>query len=104
MDEARKKWAAALADVAKGRKPSELAPIVAVSPITVGRWLKGQRIPCGWMWRALVLDAGLESRWAELAATRDGVALKPGRKVTPESRRKQAERLRERAAALEAGK
>jgi hypothetical protein len=56
------------------------------------------------MWEALILEAGLGDRLAELSAARDGVALKPGRKVTPESRRRQAERLRAKAAALEAGK
>ena len=102
MDD-KQKWAAALADVAKGRKPSELAPIVRVSEVTVGRWLNGRRIPSATMWRALVLEANLGDRWAELSAARDAVALKPGRKRTVESRRMQAERLRAKADALEAG-
>ena len=104
MSEAKEKWAEALRLVIGSRDPKAVAPIVAVSPITVGRWLKGQRIPCGWMWQALILRAGLGERLGELSGARDAVAQKPGRKVTVESRRRQAERLRERADALEAGK
>ena len=70
-------WNQALADVLAGRPPSTIAPIVGVSPETVRRWLRGVRVPCGWMWRALVIDAGMEDRWAELSAARDAVARKP---------------------------
>ena len=104
MTEAQEKWTEALRLVIAGREPKVVAPIVAVSPITVGRWLNGHRVPCGWMWRALVLEAGMGDCWAELSGLRDAVAQKPGRKRTTETRRRQAERLREKAAALEAGK
>ena len=70
-------WQQALADVLKGRPPSTIAPIVGVEPETVRRWLRGVRVPCGWMWRALVIEAGMEGRWAELSAARDAVARKP---------------------------
>ena len=70
-------WQQALADVLKGRPPSTIAPIVGVSPETVRRWLRGVRVPCGWMWRALVIEAKMEDRWAELSAARDAEARKP---------------------------
>ena len=72
-------WAKALADVIGGRKPAEVAPVVAVSVETVRRWLRGDTVPCGWMWRALVLKAGMEDRWGELSAARDAVARSAGR-------------------------
>ena len=70
-------WQKALADVLAGRLPSTIAPIVGVSPETVRRWLRGARVPCGWMWRALVIEAKMEDRWAELSAARDAVERKP---------------------------
>lgn len=70
-------WQQALADVIAGRPPSTIAPIVGVEPETVRRWLRGVRVPCGWMWRALVIEAGMADRWAELSAARDAVARKP---------------------------
>ena len=70
-------WQQALADVLAGRPPTTIAPIVRVEPETVRRWLRGVRVPCGWMWRALVIEAGMEGRWAELSAARDAVARKP---------------------------
>ena len=72
-------WAEALASVIAGRKPAEVAPIVAVSVETVRRWLRGDTVPCGWMWRALVLKAGMDGRWGELSAARDAVARSAGR-------------------------
>ena len=75
------KWASALADVIGGRQPSEVAPIVAVSVEQVRRWLRGSSVPCGWRWRALVIEAGKGGQWAELSAARDAVERKPtGRK------------------------
>ena len=70
-------WQQALADVLAGRPPSTIAPIVGVSPETVRRWLRGERVPCGWRWRALVIEAKMEDRWPELSAARDAVERKP---------------------------
>lgn len=79
------KWASALADVIGGRQPSEVAPIVAVSVEQVRRWLRGSSVPCGWRWRALVIEAGMDGRWGELSAARDAVERKPtGRKRLPD--------------------
>lgn len=72
-------WAEALASVIAGRKPAEVAPIVSVSVETIRRWLRGERIPCDWMWRALVIDAGMDGRWGDLSAARDAVARSAGR-------------------------
>ena len=72
-------WAKALADVIAGRKPAEVAPIVAVGEETVRRWLRGDTVPCGWMWLALVEQAGKGGQWAELSAARDAVARSAGR-------------------------
>ena len=77
--EAEQKWAAALASVIAGRKPADVAPIVAVGEETVRRWLRGDTVPCGWMWRALVIEAKLEDQWGELSAARDAVARSAGR-------------------------
>ncbi len=73
------KWAAALASVIGGRKPAEVAPVVAVGEETVRRWLRGDTVPCGWMWLALVEQAGKGGQWAELSAARDAVARSAGR-------------------------
>ena len=73
------KWAAALADVIGGRKPAEVAPIVAVGEETVRRWLRGDTVPPGWRWLALVMEAGKGGQWAELSAARDAVARSAGR-------------------------
>ena len=70
-------WQQALADVLAGRPPSTIAPIVGVSPETVRRWLRGARVPGATVWRALVIEAKMEDRWAELSAARDAVARKP---------------------------
>ena len=70
-------WEKALADVMRGRPPKVIAPIVGVTPAAVGAWLRGESVPCGWRWRALVIEAGMEDRWAELSAARDAVARKP---------------------------
>jgi len=83
------KWAAALADVIAGRKPAEVAPIVGVSIETIRRWLRGERIPCGWMWRALVIEAKLEDQWGELSAARDAVARSAGRPRLPDAELKE---------------
>ena len=77
-------WAEALASVIAGRKPAEVAPIVSVSVETIRRWLRGERIPCGWMWRALVIEAKLEDQWGELSAARDAVARSAGRPRLPD--------------------
>ena len=84
------KWAEALASVIAGRKPAEVAPIVGVSIETVRRWLRGERIPCGWMWRALVIEAKLEDQWGELSAARDAVARSAGRPRLPDGELEQA--------------
>ena len=87
----QQKWAAALADVIAGRKPAEVAPIVAVSVETVRRWLRGSSVPCGWRWRALVIEAGMDGRWGELSAARDAVERKPtGRPRKPDAELKEA--------------
>ncbi len=84
-------WAKALADVIAGRKPSEVAPIVAVSVEQVRRWLRGSSVPCGWRWRALVIEARLEDQWAALSAARDAVERKPtGRPRKPDAELKEA--------------
>ena len=70
-------WQQALADVLKGRAPKVIAPIVRVTPAAVGAWLRGESVPCGWRWRALVIEAKMEDRWAELSAARDAVERKP---------------------------
>lgn len=72
-------WDEALALVAGGRDPSVLAAIVGVTPAAVRTWLRGECVPCGWRWRTLVIEAGLDGRWAELSAARDAVARKAGR-------------------------
>ena len=79
MTEAMHTWQKAAADVAKGRPLAELAAHVAVQPETVRRWLLGERIPCLWMWKALIREAGLMERREELLAARDAVARKAGR-------------------------
>lgn len=70
-------WQQALADVLAGRPPSIIAPIVGVEPETVRRWLRGVRVPGATVWRALVVDAKMEDRWAELSAARDAVERRP---------------------------
>ena len=70
-------WNQALADVLAGRPPSTIAPIVGVEPETVRRWLRGARVPGATVWRALVAEAKMEDRWAELSAARDAVERKP---------------------------
>ena len=70
-------WEKALADVLKGRAPKVIAPIVGVTPAAVGAWLRGESVPCGWRWRALVIEAKMEDRWAELSAARDAVERRP---------------------------
>ena len=70
-------WEKALADVLKGRAPKVIAPIVRVTPAAVRGWLRGESVPCGWRWRALVIEAEMEDRWPELSAARDAVARKP---------------------------
>jgi predicted transcriptional regulator len=74
------KWEEALALVAAGRTPKALAEVVGVTPAAVRSWLRGESVPCGWRWRALVIEAGMEGRWAELSAARDAVHRQsPGR-------------------------
>ena len=70
-------WEKALADVMKGRAPKVIAPIVGVTPAAVGAWLRGESVPTAMRWRALVIEAKMEDRWAELSAARDAVARKP---------------------------
>ena len=70
-------WEKALADVLKGRPPKAIAPIVGVTPAAVGAWLRGESVPTAMRWRALVIEAKMEDRWAELSAARDAVARKP---------------------------
>jgi len=84
------KWAEALASVIGGRKPAEVAPIVAVSVEQVRRWLRGSSVPCGWRWRALVIEAKLEDQWGELSAARDAVARSAGRPRKPDAELKEA--------------
>ena len=86
----KQKWAEALASVIAGRKPAEVAPVVAVSIETIRRWLRGERIPCGWMWRALVIEAKLEDQWGKLSAARDAVARSAGRPRKPDAELKEA--------------
>jgi len=84
------KWAEALASVFAGRKPAEVAPIVGVSIETIRRWLRGERIPCGWMWLALVEQAGKGEQWPALSAARDAVARSAGRPRKPDAELKEA--------------
>ena len=91
------KWASALADVIGGRQPSEVAPIVGVGEETVRRWLRGDTVPPGWRWLALVMEAGKGERWPELSAARDAVASKPGPKGPRLSDEEAAERAGRRA-------
>ena len=84
------KWAEALASVFAGRKPAEVAPIIGVSVETVRRWLRGERIPCGWMWLALVIKAKREDQWPALSAARDAVARSAGRPRKPDAELKEA--------------
>ena len=79
-------WQQALADVLKGRPRKAIAPVVGVTPAAVGAWLRGESVPCGWRWRALVIEAEMEDRWPELSAARDAVARKPtGRPRLPKA-------------------
>ena len=88
-------WAEALASVIGGRKPAEVAPIVAVSVEQVRRWLRGSSVPCGWRWLALVEEAGKGGQWAALSAARDAVERKPtGRPRKPDAELKEAAELR----------
>ena len=84
------KWSAALADVIAGRKPAEVAPIVSVSVETIRRWLRGERIPCDWMWLFLVEEAGKGDQWVALSAARDAVARSAGRPRKPDAELKEA--------------
>ena len=70
-------WQQALADVLKGRPPTTIAPIVRVTPAAVRGWLRGESVPTAMRWRALVIEAKMEDRWAELSDARDAVARKP---------------------------
>ena len=70
-------WQQALADVLKGRAPKVIAPVAGVTPAAVGAWLRGESVPTAMRWRALVIEAKMEDRWAELSAARDAVARKP---------------------------
>jgi hypothetical protein len=70
-------WQQALADVLKGRPPTTIADIVGVSASAVRGWLRGESVPTAMRWRALVIEAKMEDRWAELSAARDAVARKP---------------------------
>ena len=84
-------WAEALASVIAGRKPAEVAPIVRVSPVSVERWLRGDTVPPGWRWLALVEEAGKGGQWAALSAARDAVERKPtGRPRKPDAELKEA--------------
>ena len=95
-------WQQALADVLKGRAPKVIAPVVGVTPAAVGAWLRGESVPCGWRWRALVIEAKMEDRWAELSAARDAVARKPtGR--PPLSKAVRLERLNKQIQEVENG-
>ena len=83
-------WAEALASVIAGRKPAEVAPIVSVSVETIRRWLRGERIPCDWMWLFLVEEAGKGDQWVALSAARDAVARSAGRPRKPDAELKEA--------------
>lgn len=73
-------WQQALADVLKGRPPAVIAPIVGCTPAAVRSWLRGESVPTATRWRALVIEAGMADRWAELSAARDAVHRQsPGR-------------------------
>lgn len=71
------RWDEALALVVAGRSPGGIADAVDVAPETVRRWLRRERVPTAAMWRALVVSAKMEDRWAELSAARDAVERKP---------------------------
>jgi predicted transcriptional regulator len=71
------RWEEALALVAAGRTPNALAEVVGVTPAAVRSWLRGESVPTAMRWRALVIEAKMEDRWAELSAARDAVARKP---------------------------
>jgi predicted transcriptional regulator len=74
------RWEEALALVAAGRTPNALAEVVGVTPAAVRSWLRGESVPTAMRWRALVVDAGMAGRWAELSAARDAVHRQsPGR-------------------------
>ena len=97
------RWDEALALVAAGRTPKALAEVVGCTPAAVRSWLRGESVPCGWRWRALVIDAKLEDRWAELSAARDAVERKPtGRPRL--SRAVRLERLNKQIQEVENGK
>ena len=63
---------------------------MAVSVEQVRRWLRGSSVPCGWRWRALVIEAKLEDQWGELSAARDAVARSAGRPRKPDAELKEA--------------
>ncbi len=71
------RWEEALALVAAGRTPKALAEVVRCTPAAVRSWLRGESVPTAARWRALVIEAGMADRWAELSAARDAVARKP---------------------------
>ena len=75
--EAEQTWSAALASVIAGRKPAEVAPVVAVGEETVRRWLRGDTVPSATVWRKLAVEAKLDDQWAALSAARDAVERKP---------------------------
>ena len=84
-------WAEALASIIGGRDPKEIAPIVRVGEETVRRWLRGDTVPPGWRWLALVEEAGKGGQWAALSAARDAVERKPtGRPRKPDEELKEA--------------
>jgi hypothetical protein len=95
-------WQQALADVLKGRPPSTVAPIVGCTPAAVRSWLRGESVPTATRWRALVIEAGMADRWAELSAARDAVERKPtGRPRLPKAVR--LERLNKQIQEVENG-
>ncbi len=87
------KWAEALASVIAGRKPADVAPIVAVGEETVRRWLRGERVPTWKAWRELVCLVSPPLPLSEveyLLAARDAVARSAGRPRKPDAELKEA--------------
>jgi hypothetical protein len=71
------RWGEALALVIGTRSREAVAGAAECSVQAVGAWLRQESVPTATRWRALVISAGMEDRWAELSAARDAVARKP---------------------------
>ena len=96
------RWDEAFALVAAGRTPKALAEVVRVTPAAVRSWLRGESVPTAARWRALVVEAGMADRWAELSAARDAAHRQsPGRPRLPKAVR--LERLNKQIQEVENG-